>query len=665
MPRKDSSWIEASGLYGTWTFTTQTMTDIGYYKGLAYVVVHLMPDPMQVKSCTCAINGVGAGGVGAGGAGAGAGAVAATKTGTGTGTSCLEADNRACSHGGASGDEGEECVDTETTEVEWSDVTAFFQFGFQLREGIVRKTYHNLNTSDWIGPYNLIMAPIEHKKNGGGDGDGDAELNAQYSYASHNNAELELHAHAAHAAHTHTTKKLFVSRYVRTPWTATELQRPFTTASIFNFDGDVLENIAGTEAINATIHEQIRWRGGTKSRGGQSRGRDRGRDHQGRSRSRGRDRIDNTGSGGGSGENDGENNAARPSFSAPVQRGRREHERGLSATAALETGGLRGDPGSNDAAAGAANDSDDPYAKHAKSCAHGDLRPVLPRITMEQTTTTTKAAVLHSDGNDNDNDNDPPETTTTTTYSMKIDYSMLSVPVQGIDDLYKKWPAMKSHLGEKFPVTGPYCYGKDPHRAYTIRLAYDSSESNATSTWKGIKGCRRPWPCWEGDVPGSAPALPPSAKIPTDNHAPGAYVLDPMGIEFAVLYGMGFLLVVSLVFNCQLANRLTRLKLTSGSVMGHTEGADGGNSGSRSRSSHHHHHQQQQQQYFPSPSRAATRGRGTGRRAPNPTNHNELEEPLLNPSTENDNQDNNDDDELLSSSFDHPQSLPESQSQQQ
>eukprot|EP00535_Pseudo-nitzschia_heimii_P002350 CAMPEP_0197191912 /NCGR_PEP_ID=MMETSP1423-20130617/24237_1 /TAXON_ID=476441 /ORGANISM="Pseudo-nitzschia heimii, Strain UNC1101" /LENGTH=113 /DNA_ID=CAMNT_0042644697 /DNA_START=117 /DNA_END=454 /DNA_ORIENTATION=+ len=113
MPRKDSSWIEQSGLHGTWTFTTQTMTDAGYYKGIAYVVMHLMPDPMQVQSCV--IEGD-----------------PKEKT-----KGCVEADNRACSHTDAADNEHEDCVDTETTDVEWSDVTAFFQFGYQFRTGIV------------------------------------------------------------------------------------------------------------------------------------------------------------------------------------------------------------------------------------------------------------------------------------------------------------------------------------------------------------------------------------------------------------------------------------------------------------------------------------------------------------------------------------------------
>lgn len=72
----------ASGLYGTWTFATQTMTDIGYYKGRAYVVMYLMPDPMQVRSCEL--------------------------------EECAEQSNQLCQH-------KKECVNTEETVVEWSD----------------------------------------------------------------------------------------------------------------------------------------------------------------------------------------------------------------------------------------------------------------------------------------------------------------------------------------------------------------------------------------------------------------------------------------------------------------------------------------------------------------------------------------------------------------
>jgi hypothetical protein len=89
----------ASGLYGTWTFATQTMTDIGYYKGRAYVILHLMPDPMQVRSCQL--------------------------------KDCLEQSNHLCQRTTKTATsvlapelEGkEECIETETSVVEWSDGT--------------------------------------------------------------------------------------------------------------------------------------------------------------------------------------------------------------------------------------------------------------------------------------------------------------------------------------------------------------------------------------------------------------------------------------------------------------------------------------------------------------------------------------------------------------
>jgi hypothetical protein len=93
MPKKESAWIEKSGLYGTWTFTTETMSDAGYYKGIAYVVMHVMPNPMQVKSCV----------------------IKDRKK------ACIEAENRACSHVGAMDNANEQCVHTETHQIEWSD----------------------------------------------------------------------------------------------------------------------------------------------------------------------------------------------------------------------------------------------------------------------------------------------------------------------------------------------------------------------------------------------------------------------------------------------------------------------------------------------------------------------------------------------------------------
>jgi hypothetical protein len=87
---------------------------------------------------------------------------------------------------------------------------------------------------------------------------------------------------------------------------------------------------------------------------------------------------------------------------------------------------------------GAAPNNNDPYAPHARTCAHGDIRPILPRIELEH--------IVHRAA-----DGKPSKVTN----RMKLDYNLLSMPKAGIDDLYKLWPSMKSHLSPQFPLKGP------------------------------------------------------------------------------------------------------------------------------------------------------------------------------------------------------------------
>jgi uncharacterized membrane protein len=102
-------WIDESNIYGTWTFTTQTMTDIGYYKGISYFVIHIMPNPMQINSCIIINNN--------------------NDNDNDNNNTCIEADNYACHYNNnnnndeGKGKEQEECINTETSKVEWSDGT--------------------------------------------------------------------------------------------------------------------------------------------------------------------------------------------------------------------------------------------------------------------------------------------------------------------------------------------------------------------------------------------------------------------------------------------------------------------------------------------------------------------------------------------------------------
>jgi hypothetical protein len=120
-------WIEESGMYGTWTFTTQTMTDVGYYKVIGYFIIHIMPNPMQVNSCSIIQNNNNNNTPSYVGDHynnkTNAKTNAKTKTNAND-TSCIEADNYACHYNNNNNNnKEEECINTETSQVEWSDGT--------------------------------------------------------------------------------------------------------------------------------------------------------------------------------------------------------------------------------------------------------------------------------------------------------------------------------------------------------------------------------------------------------------------------------------------------------------------------------------------------------------------------------------------------------------
>jgi hypothetical protein len=41
----------SSAVLGTWTFQTHTKSDVGYYTGSTFVVMHLMTDPLSMLGC--------------------------------------------------------------------------------------------------------------------------------------------------------------------------------------------------------------------------------------------------------------------------------------------------------------------------------------------------------------------------------------------------------------------------------------------------------------------------------------------------------------------------------------------------------------------------------------------------------------------------------------
>jgi hypothetical protein len=97
----------ASSLHGTWSFLSESTADLGYYEGRAYLVMHFMPDPMQaLRSCDDDDDDDAFGA-----------------------KNCSELRNHACSYDPQTGEK--ECVNTETSTVEWSDGTSGGGGGFE------------------------------------------------------------------------------------------------------------------------------------------------------------------------------------------------------------------------------------------------------------------------------------------------------------------------------------------------------------------------------------------------------------------------------------------------------------------------------------------------------------------------------------------------------
>ncbi len=109
-----------SSLLGTWTLQTHASSSFGLYKASAFLVMHVMQDPLQSYSCSL--------------------------------IDCEERQNKFCQR------DLDQCADIENTISQWSDVSIFFQFGFDIEEGTYPwRTRIAQNTSDWIGPYNVIL----------------------------------------------------------------------------------------------------------------------------------------------------------------------------------------------------------------------------------------------------------------------------------------------------------------------------------------------------------------------------------------------------------------------------------------------------------------------------------------------------------------------------
>jgi len=170
--------------------------------------------------------------------------------------------------------------------------------------------------------------------------------------------------------------------------------------------------------------------------------------------------------------------------------------------------------------------TDDPYGDHLATCDHGDIHPVLPRLSFRQKEKT-----------------------------LEVDFMLLSLPPTPKDPLAKAWLTLQSHLPD-LRISGPYCF-QGHLGAYAINASYHGSHhsasmttggggggSNSTSTWKLTPGCVTGLPCW----PSEEPPKP---------HGGGN---DGPPTNMASLLA---LLVISMTINCQLSYRLQQRRTTA------------------------------------------------------------------------------------------------------
>jgi hypothetical protein len=174
----------------------------------------------------------------------------------------------------------------------------------------------------------------------------------------------------------------------------------------------------------------------------------------------------------------------------------------------------------------------DPYEPTKGTCNNGDLQPMLPRFKIGFTNSTREHM------------------------QIEVDYKILTVPTKK-DKEYSLMPSLQKRFNRDdraFHISGPYCYGNDPKRAYTIDFSFNSARPAGDILL--TKGCVEGLPC-----------LPPAAAI-GDTHNIIVYNQTWTGGTAEVGAATAFLtfacyfmllgLVVSLTCNCQLSGKLKR-----------------------------------------------------------------------------------------------------------
>lgn len=113
----------------------------------------------------------------------------------------------------------------------------------------------------------------------------------------------------------------------------------------------------------------------------------------------------------------------------------------------------------------------DPYADYYDTCENGDVKPILPMIQFN---------FLKDDDRRRYNE----------TVQVKVDYKILTFPTNPMfGDLV---PAFKKHGA---PISGPYCWGDNKDRAYSVDFYFDSQAEHPDDRIHFYHACIEGLPC--------------------------------------------------------------------------------------------------------------------------------------------------------------------------
>jgi hypothetical protein len=192
-------------------------------------------------------------------------------------------------------------------------------------------------------------------------------------------------------------------------------------------------------------------------------------------------------------------------------------------------------------------EKNDPYEPYLKTCDHGDVKPVLPLYEFR--------FLQQPAGNSTSNQ---PEQESV---QVKLKYKILSIPKK-TDIMYKVFPTLQKRMHHRhgaFRISGPYCYGGDPHRGYTFDLDYDSNDANDNQYITLVHGCVDGLPC----VPSAGEISATSNQFLHNTTKPSntaSVEVGQVAVLTLVVYLLTLALLVSVVCNCRQTRRLGKWK---------------------------------------------------------------------------------------------------------